>query len=330
MALIAPPDRSDAVVAPPATERQPLTILYRGPLSSCNYECHYCPFAKRHETAAELQRDRQALARFVDWATRESQFQLSIFFTPWGEALVRPWYQEALLALSQLPHLRRVAIQTNLSCRLNWLVNCNREKLALWCTWHPTQLTLGAFLGCCRQLDERSIRYSVGVVGLREAFAQIQQLRERLSPQVYVWINAFKDVAGYYSPADVEFLETIDPLFRINHTQHVSLHEWCLAGESVITVDGEGDVRRCHFIPHTIGNLYDSEFSQALKRRRCTNATCGCYIGYVHMPRLAQPAIFGEGLLERIPQQPLWRDAVARESAMALARQLAETIQPSP
>ena len=35
-----------------------LRILYRGPLSSCNYGCPYCPFAKHHETAAELKVDR--------------------------------------------------------------------------------------------------------------------------------------------------------------------------------------------------------------------------------------------------------------------------------
>src|SRR5439155_13329710 len=44
-----------------------LSLLYRGPLSSCNYDCGYCPFAKRRETAAELARDRTALGRFVDW-----------------------------------------------------------------------------------------------------------------------------------------------------------------------------------------------------------------------------------------------------------------------
>jgi biotin synthase-like enzyme len=37
-----------------------LSVLYRGPLSSCNYDCHYCPFAKHHETSAELRRDREA------------------------------------------------------------------------------------------------------------------------------------------------------------------------------------------------------------------------------------------------------------------------------
>ncbi len=44
-----------------------LSILYRGPLSSCNYDCPYCPFAKRQETAAELLVDRAALERFVCW-----------------------------------------------------------------------------------------------------------------------------------------------------------------------------------------------------------------------------------------------------------------------
>ena len=47
-----------------------LSILYRGPLSSCNYGCAYCPFAKHAETAAELDADRRALERFTDWVSR--------------------------------------------------------------------------------------------------------------------------------------------------------------------------------------------------------------------------------------------------------------------
>src|SRR4051812_7290966 len=67
-----------------------LRILYRGPLSSCNYDCRYCPFAKRHETAAELGRDRGALQRFVAWLSQQFDVRFSILFTPWGEALTRP------------------------------------------------------------------------------------------------------------------------------------------------------------------------------------------------------------------------------------------------
>jgi sulfatase maturation enzyme AslB (radical SAM superfamily) len=44
-----------------------LSILYRGPLSSCNYACEYCPFAKHVETREELLHDKACLQRFLSW-----------------------------------------------------------------------------------------------------------------------------------------------------------------------------------------------------------------------------------------------------------------------
>src|SRR5688572_32770434 len=113
-----------------------LTILYRGPLSSCNYGCSYCPFAKHAETRAEHEADGRALARFVHWAAGQTAVNLAVFFTPWGEALIRRRYQQALAQLSHLPHVSRVAIQTNLSCRLDWVEECDKNRLALWATYH--------------------------------------------------------------------------------------------------------------------------------------------------------------------------------------------------
>ncbi len=282
-----------------------LSILYRGPLSSCNYECHYCPFAKRHETAAELKRDEQALRRFVAWCGQQTDRELAVFITPWGEALVRRWYQHALAQLSHLPHIRRVAIQTNLSCRLDWLDQCDRQRVALWCTWHPTEVALDDFLAQCFALEERQIRYSIGVVGLREAFAAIADLRRRMPPHVYLWINAFKDEgSSYYEPSEIAFLESVDPYFRANLIDHASFGQRCHTGQSVITVDGDGNIRRCHFIPAVIGNIYERDWSACLQPRLCTNGTCSCHIGYIHMPHLEQQAIYGEGLLERIPNWP--------------------------
>ena len=36
-----------------------------------------------------------------------------------------------------------------------------------------------------------------------------------------------------------------------------------------------------------------------LTARPCTNATCGCHIGYVHMNELDLYSVFGDGVLER-------------------------------
>jgi MoaA/NifB/PqqE/SkfB family radical SAM enzyme len=284
-----------------------LSILYRGPLSSCNYACAYCPFAKRHEGAAELAVDRQALARFVDWIADHPDYQLAVLFTPWGEALIRRHYQEALVRLTNLPHVRRAAIQTNLSCALDWVEDCDRERLALWTTFHPTEVSRERFVERCMELDRRGVRFSVGVVGLKEHAAEIEALRNELPSHVYLWINAYKDCPDYYIEDDLRRFEAIDPLFRINTVRHPSRGRACRTGSSVISVDGDGTVRRCHFIREPLGNLYSDPLESMLGDRPCTNATCGCHIGYVHLEELGLYEVFGRGVLERIPERPVWR-----------------------
>ena len=278
-----------------------LSILYRGPLSSCNYACDYCPFAKRTETAAELAQDRECLERFVAWVRGRTADSLGVLFTPWGEALVRRWYQDSLAELSRSAIVRKVAIQTNLSCKLDWVEGCDRSKLALWCTFHPGETTREPFLAKCNELIARGVRFSVGVVGLKEHLGEIDALRRELPPDVYLWVNAFKREPDYYSPEMLDDLTRIDPLFPLNTQYHASRGEACRAGHSVISVDGAGVARRCHFIKTPIGNIYDADFESCLTERPCSNDTCGCHIGYVHLDRLKLYDTFGEGVLERVP-----------------------------
>ncbi len=278
-----------------------LMILYRGPLSSCNYDCHYCPFAKRRETAAELARDRRALDRFVGRLRDFSLGTLSVFFTPWGEALTRQWYREAIRELSHLSHCQKVAVQTNLSCPLDWLGECNADRLGLWCTYHPSQVSREEFLKQCRRLRELGVRHSVGMVGLKEDLEEIETLRRELPASTYLWINAIKRRADYYEDAEIERLETVDPQFRFNTEYHASQGRACRTGESVISVDGDGVIRRCHFVREPIGNIYEPGWESCLKPRPCPNATCGCHIGYVHLDHLDLYNVYGKGVLERIP-----------------------------
>jgi MoaA/NifB/PqqE/SkfB family radical SAM enzyme len=263
-----------------------LSILYRGPLSSCNYACDYCPFAKHTETPQEHEKDRQALERFVGWVAGRQDDRISILFTPWGEAMVRKRYHEALVELTNMPNVVKVAIQTNLSCRLDWTERCDKSKLALWATYHPTQVGRARFLEQCQELDRRGVRYSVGVVGMKEHAEEIDALRQALLPQVYLWINAYKRRPDYYSVEEIRHFTSVDPLFPINNQYHPSRGQPCGAGDSVISVDGDGVMRRCHFIKTPLGNIYAPGFEQALHPQPCSNETCGCHIGYVHMPRL--------------------------------------------
>lgn len=284
--------------------RRSLSLLYRGPLSSCNYDCAYCPFAKRHETAAQLQTDRRALERFARWAGDVEKLELSLLLTPWGEALTRPWYHTATARLTQLSHVRRVAVQTNLSWSMDWLDDVHTESLALWCTYHPSQTTRTQFLSACAQLQQRQIRHSVGMVALPDDFDEIRAMRRLLPATTYLWLNAWDVGDGQkydYSDAQFALLSSIDPWFAVNRHDHPSLGRPCATGTEVFSVDGRGDVRRCHFVPDILGNLYAPQWQFPEQAAGCPNQTCGCHIGYVHLPHLKQTSIYGDGILERVP-----------------------------
>ncbi|RYD78289.1 MAG: radical SAM protein, partial [Verrucomicrobiaceae bacterium] len=195
------------------------SILYRGPLSSCNYSCSYCPFAKTTNTREELRDDARKLTRFVDWVENRSE-SIGVLFTPWGEALHHHSYQQAITRLSHLPNVRKVSIQTNLSARLDWLRSANLDRVAFWATYHPTQTTRQRFLGKCEELNGIGIAHSVGVVGFKEHAEEIENLRSELHPDTYLWINAYKRERGYYSEGDVERFSRIDPLFELNTRYH--------------------------------------------------------------------------------------------------------------
>ena len=291
-----------------------LKILYRGPLASCNYDCVYCPFAKQTDSREELDVDRAKLKQFCDWVELHPDgislpgiSKFSILFTPWGEGLTRRWYREALVRLSHFDQVKKVAIQTNLACGLEWIKTCDLASLGLWCTWHPTQISMDKFLERCYSLDQIGARYSVGLVGTHEHRQYATEMRKRLSPDVYFWINAYKRELGYYSDSDIEFWNSIDPLFDVNNTRHPSEGKQCRAGETSVSIDGDGNIRRCHFIKEVIGNIYEAGFETDLRSRVCTNATCGCHIGYVHLNKLNLYETFGDGIMERIPAKRVWQ-----------------------
>ncbi len=279
-----------------------INILYRGPLESCNYDCKYCPFAKKKNSRAELQYDKECLNKFVNWLPSQS-YNFGLLFTPWGEALIRRYYQEALIKLSHFENVNKVAIQTNLSSSLRWLERASKKHIALWTTFHPTEISVDKFLDKCNQLSELEVNFSVGIVGKKEHFEFAEQLRGALPNSTYIWVNAYKREANYYSNEDVEFLNSIDPHFNLNNTIYKSLGKACFAGESSMSIDGEGNVNRCHFIKEKIGNIYEQSLEKILKPNNCSKNECRCYIGYMNLKELELNKIYGNKILERIPQK---------------------------
>jgi hypothetical protein len=196
---------------------------------------------------------------------------------------------------------------------------CDKARLALWATFHPTEVSRERFVSKCLDLDRRGVRFSVGAVGLKEHRGEIAALRRKLPAHVYVWVNAYKREPDYYTPDDLRWFEEIDPLFPVNTRHHPSRGRSCRSGTSVIAVDGDGTVRRCHFVKGPIGNIYEDGFEAVLYDRPCPNATCGCHIGYVHLDYLRLYDVFGAGVLERVPEPE--RLSGPRNTQDAAARQ---------
>lgn len=104
-----------------------------------------------------------------------------------------------------------------------------------------------------------------------------------------------------YDDAEAAAWSELDPLFHLSRHPHRSAGRACRTGETVISVDGDGSVRRCHFVREPLGNLYDGSFRVSLRPRPCPNAICDCHIGYVHLEPLGLYDVFEGGILERIP-----------------------------
>lgn len=278
-----------------------LSVLYRGPLTSCNYGCTYCPFAKRIESDAQLEKDKQSIQRFVDWISKETSHRWSILFTPWGEALVRRWYRDAITSLTHCEHVDLVAAQTNLSCGLEWLQECHVSKLGFWSTYHPSEVDRARFLDKVRQVRDYGARLSVGMVGIPTAFPEIAAMREALPSDVVLWLNPQQPRSRRYRANDIDFMQSIDPSFALTSKTQRTIGRACLTGETSITVDGDGKIRRCHFVDEVIGNIHDANWSTALQTRPCPNRSCHCYLGLAHFEPLQLSKHFGDNLLLRIP-----------------------------
>jgi MoaA/NifB/PqqE/SkfB family radical SAM enzyme len=275
-------------------------VMYRGPLTSCNYSCHYCPFAKRTETAAQLVRDQSSLQRFTKWIGEQTSHQWKVLFTPWGEALVRHWYRNAIIELSKLSHVQSVAIQTNLSCGLDWISACHPERIAFWATFHAGQTQFELFVRKVRKLYERQVRLSVGMVAVPDHMSTIIRMRQELPSDVYLWLNAQQPRSRRYTDEEISQLTEIDPQFPITLRRARSFGEFCPAGETTFTVDGTGSMRRCHFVDEVIGNVYSPDWEMSLRPRPCPNRFCDCFLGKGQLHSKSLQPIFGEQLLERI------------------------------
>ena len=284
-----------------------LLVLFRTRLEWCNYTCHYCPWnATLNRVPADaFAQDRARLDRIVA-RVAELPRPVEFFITPKAEYLVLPYWRDAVARLLALPHVERVTVQTNLSFDLaSWLPAIDASKLALWTTYHPTEVDgpgLQTLHAKWRLLREQRVPFSVGIVGTRANLAEMERLRRELPADVYLWVNAYKREANYYTSEELQRIRGVDRLFDLNNQHFPSRGRPCSAGQRAVYLDDEGDLRRCFFVGDVLGNLFTGGWRTLDEPAACPVETCHCYVGHMHIVELGFRGIYGKNLAARIPQ----------------------------
>lgn len=297
----------------------PVSFTWRGSLKSCNYHCSYCPFSKHPQSERELLKDRQQWMAFCDemetWAGELKPGALLV--TPYGEALIHPWYWEGFGRLSRLEPLQAVGAQTNLSfpiresLRLFEQAGGIREKLCLWATFHPEMTEGSRFADTCRQLTALGIRLSAGAVGVPADINRIRQLRSQLPESIYLWINPMDGLKRPYTKEEIAEFQKIDPFFAPAAACPSADPSMC---RSRLAIEGDGSIRSCTIGKRVKGNTEDGTplWVRELLRRRDSSdpgachpgscpSRCSCYLAYGGRKDYENKFYFGPWSIFRIP-----------------------------
>lgn len=266
---------------------------YRGSLKSCNYSCSYCPFSKKKGSVREKQEDKKALFRFVEEFNQRGKLGGAVQIVPYGEALVLPYYWEALAKLSKNPNLDAVGAQSNFSFPVEQMLALYREqggdtrKLRLWGTFHPEMTSVEQFVKQCMLLLQAGILFCVGVVGVPENLELIRRLRKALPESVYLWINKMDGLGRNYTSKEIEDFLKIDEYFEMELFHHKADVSLCRDNRFV---EADGTMHRCNICRQTVGNFYDDSNGEICYmdsaehdrewQQACTRKECSCFLAY--------------------------------------------------
>lgn len=280
------------------------TLYYRNYLKSCNYACGYCPFGKTVGSEKMLAKDAEYLQKFVEYLAGSAE-NMNLFFAPRGEALLHAHYRQAIIKLSKLSNIGEIVIQTNLSSSLEWLSEVEPGKLILWTTYHPSQVEFNSFFQQIEKLRQYPVQFTIGIVGVKENFSEIARLYQSLQKfsekPPYLWINAYKDKARYYSEAEIAYLMRYDQQFMSNLKNYKCKDMDCKTGEKVFFLEWDGTIHRCWQDKKSLGNLYMEDITEISASTVCNKKICSCFIGYSHITELQLQQVYTTSLLGRIP-----------------------------
>lgn len=279
-------------------------IYFRSFLSSCNYSCSYCVFAK--SSLNDVKKDINCLDKFCNFIqSTEFLNKVSVFLTPYGEGLIHNHYIEGIARIALSPKTLYVSCQTNLSFNEdNFLevlkaYNVDFDKVKLWSSFHPEMVSADEFAAKVQKL-KKSIDLSVGIVAIPGSIEEVSSLRKALPEDVYMWINAKANEKTRYKKCEIDSLIKIDPLFNNELKKYRIQNDSCNCGTSSIFVNDRGDVYPCHINKEQLFNIYQKGYSKEFK---CNRNVCDCYVSYSNRKNSVLYKYFGKYTPVRVSEK---------------------------
>lgn len=277
-------------------------VYYRGMIDFCNYRCSYCPFAKRTARAECLDRERELLGKLR--TELQTIDEVGLMITPYGEALIHDFYQEAIAEIASLPNVRKVGVQTNLSFDAEAFlrrIEGVQDKVVLWATCHTECTSTEAFAKKVHTLQPE-IELSVGMVATGENEEDLRRLRSQLPPTVYLWLNGMDRRRRIFSDETIDRLRTIDPMFGTEFARR----------REAVRQENRGFLRchssECRYVDAGIvSNRCFFQKKRAVPEDCDDHRICDCYLGYSNFDEPAMNFFFGEGLAFRVPERRTFR-----------------------
>lgn len=247
------------------TSEMPVFILRWHMTEWCNYDCPYCP-----QSHARFGRYGKHTAHAFDnypletWLKAFSQhFQerrLSLVITGGEPMIDRENMAPLLQALTNMPTVECIRIDTNVSWNPKMLKEIDSSKIILMCTYHPSQVSEESFFNHLDQL--LSLGFKIGMVNFvmnQDNFHRYNAIKLQMSKRgVPLHPNPLWNSKGQYSENDLsvlkEGLPEMDYLYR---TQTLSTHgEKCLFPSLAYEMDPVGHIRfGCH--SYVAGSFFD-------------------------------------------------------------------------
>ena len=211
-----------------------LSILYRGPLSSCNYGCGYCPFAKRARDGrrAGPRSRRRWSASSAGSTARPADDRIGDPVHALGRGADPPLVSGGAGPAEPLA-ARRAGRRSRPTCRaaLDWVGAVRQAQAGALGDVPSRRRSPRPLPGKCRRAGSARRALSASASSACGALRRRSRRCAANCPQhVYLWINAYKARPDYYRPGEAEWLTAIDPLFPLNNRRHPSLGRPCRAG----------------------------------------------------------------------------------------------------